>query len=449
MYEDKDTNRKVTVGIDAAITAHHHVVVRAADPGRAGAIVEQFSVPPTLAGLGRLAERLVGYDVAAVTAEPTSMTWRSIAVALEDVGLDLQLVGARHLARLRGAVTGKHKSDVIDAELLAQAPEVFRLAPASMPSASQLALKRACRRRHVMMIDANRSWRRLVSLVRWACPDVFDAVEGHRGVFCAILRRWPDLRALSRAQLRSIIAVIGAHTRGRTELEPIAQAVRDAAAGWVDFWDGHVDLDALTVELVDVLDELEWREARVTAAGAEATRHWASRWGDDDVLLSVPGIGATTAPIVRAWLDDGTRFDNAKQVAAFTGLNPSNWSSGTIEQPSRAITKEGSEQLRLAFYQSANAARTVDPELAAFYRRLMVERGHCHTQANVAVARKLACRTWRTIVRGSAYQFRDLDGNDITRRDAKALAKTITVPDDVRRRARARSAATHRAKLTR
>lgn len=106
--------------------------------------------------------------------------------------------------------------------------------------------------------------------------------------------------------------------------------------------------------------------------------------------------------------------------------------------------------LRLAFYQAANAARRVDPQLAAIYHRLMVTRGHCHTQATVAVARKLVERTWTVLDRGQPYQLRDLDGQPITARAAKTLiAEQFTVPDTVRARTRAHSAATHRAKLTR
>ena len=124
-------------------------------------------------------------------------------------------------------------------------------------------------------------------------------------------------------------------------------------------------------------------------------------------------------------------------------------SSGTVSQPSRAISKEGSAELRLAFYQAANAARTVDPQMAEFYRKLMVERGHCHSQATVAITRKLTARTWRTITRGSPYQFRDLDDEPITRAKAAALARSLRVPPDVRRRSRAHSNAVHRGRLTR
>lgn len=121
-----------------------------------------------------------------------------------------------------------------------------------------------------------------------------------------------------------------------------------------------------------------------------------------------------------------------------------------MTQPSRAISKEGPPALRLAFFQAANAARRVDPQLAALYQRLMVERGHCHTSATVAVARKLAERTWTVLSRGKPYQLRDLDGQPITERGARRLvADQLAVGDEVRKRARAHSAATHRSKLTR
>ena len=79
----------------------------------------------------------------------------------------------------------------------------------------------------------------------------------------------------------------------------------------------------------------------------------------------------------------------------------------------------------------------------------MVERGHCHTKANCALARKLVARTWATLRSGTPYELRDLDGKPITRRAATTLAATLEVPDDVRRRSRSHSAATHRARLTR
>jgi len=77
-------------------------------------------------------------------------------------------------------------------------------------------------------------------------------------------------------------------------------------------------------------------------------------------LLSVPGMGPITAPTVRAFLGDCRHLPGAKKTQAMVGLNPSNWASGTMSSPSRAITKEGPPVLRLAFFHAANVARTVE-----------------------------------------------------------------------------------------
>jgi transposase len=55
-------------------------------------------------------------------------------------------------------------------------------------------------------------------------------------------------------------------------------------------------------------------------------------------------MGAVTAPTVRAFFGDGSGFSSAKQAASYVSITPSNWSSGTVTQPSRAITKEGPPQ---------------------------------------------------------------------------------------------------------
>jgi Transposase len=162
---------RVQIGIDAAITANHHVCVRRLDPGGTP-VISRFSVPPTLAGLSMLTSRLAEHPGAIAVAEPTSMTWLPLSVALSEAGGRLSLLGSRHAARLRGAISGKNKSDVIDADVLARAGEVFELAPPRVPEPARLALRRICIRRGGAVIDGNRYLRRLISLARWAFPDV-------------------------------------------------------------------------------------------------------------------------------------------------------------------------------------------------------------------------------------------------------------------------------------
>lgn len=440
---------RVQVGIDAAVVADHHVTIRSTMPD--GQVqLSRFHVPPTIAGLTRLGQELSGYPGVLAVAEPTSMTWLGLHVALTRAGAQLSLVGTRHAARLRGAISGKHKSDVIDADMLSMSADVFTLIPLVPPDSSQLALRRAVVRRGKLVVDGNRARRRLISLARWAFPDVWTAFAGSWPTAVAVLTRWPHLSALAAARRSSVTAVVAAHTRGVPDVAERAGAIRAAAGAWAQFWDGHLDLDALAWEVSEHLADIVLAGEQIQRATTQAHRYWSALYGDDPLLLSLPGMGPMTAPTIRAFLGDGTRFATAKAAASYVGVTPSTWSSGTVTQPSRAITKEGPGVLRLAFYQAANGARRVDPQLAAYYQHLMVERGHCHTQANVAVARKLVERTWTVLTRGQPYQYRDVSGLPITRLVAKDQARhEHPVPDHVRTRARAHSAATHRSKLTR
>lgn len=71
----------------------------------------------------------------------------------------------------------------------------------------------------------------------------------------------------------------------------------------------------------------------------------------------------------------------------------------------------------------------------------MTEHGHCHTQATIAVARKLAERTWKTLTTGQMYELRDLDGQPVTKRAAKELiaSKYTVTPSNAASRGPARS----------
>jgi transposase len=444
-----DAPLRVQVGIDAAVTANHHVSVRMLD-GDGREHTDRFLVAPTLSGLASLTRRLAPYPGAVAVVEPTSMTWLSLSIAVSQAGGELALLGSRHSARLRGAIAGKNKSDVIDADVLARAGDVFTLRPVPVQTAPQLALRRAVTRRGAAVIDGNRYWRRLMSLARWAFPDVWTAFGGSLSTAIAVLDRWPHLTQLGAARRASLTALVAEHTRAVGDVPARVEQIRQAATAWARFWDGHLDLDALAWDVTEHLTDYHAALERVARATTQANTYWEQLFGDDELLHSLPGIGPATGPTFRAFFGDGSMFESGKQAACYAGIVPSNWSSGTVTQPSRAITKEGPAVLRLACYQAANAARQADPQLAALYYRLMTERGHCHTQANVAVARKLVERVWTVISRGQRYQLCDTDGQPITSRAAKTLiAERFTVPADVRKRARAHSAATHRAKLTR
>jgi transposase len=422
-----NTNKaRVSIGIDAAVVAAHQVAVR-------GEVREDFKIRPTLAGLAELTDRLRPYAGAMVVAEPTAGTWLPLAHAVTDAGCDIGFVANRDSARLRTAIVGASKTDVIDADMLAHCEGILGVVPAQVPPPGQIALRRAMRRRHIATVDAHRAECRLWALAAWAFPDLWRATGGHT-LAQPLLDRWPRLEALSRARLSSISDLAAVHSRDQDPRKR-AERIRDAAAGWSRFWHGRLDLDALAWEVAAMLDDIATADQRQAGATGQAIGLWQKHWSDDP-LISIPGMGPVCSAAIRGWWGEATQFPTAKAAVAHTGLNPSTWSSGLTKSPSRRITKQGPAELRLALYQAANVARRHDPQLAGHYRRLMTERGHNHISANTAIARKLACRAWAIATTGRAYQPRDLDGNPISYQQAAALAAELAVPDDIRARRR-------------
>ncbi len=427
MTVSETTDPVVSIGIDAAVVADHQVAIRG--PG----VRDDFRVPPTLAGMAKLTERLRPHAGALVVVEPTAGTWLPLTIAVTAAGCRIGFVQNRDSARLRSAISGRNKTDAIDADMLARCEHVLGVHDAPVPLVGQVGLRRALTRRHRMVVDAHRAECRLWSLLIWYARRVARSWRAHDHP--ALLGQWPDLRALGRARLDSITQIVAAHSRDR-DPQQRSERIRDAARGWAEFWDGRLDLDAITWEITELLDDIAVADRRTQTATEHALGCWQQRW-PDDVLLSVLGVGPICASTTRAWWGDGTHLRSAKAAGAFIGLNPSIWESGLSASPSRSITKEGPAAMRLAYYQAANVARRRDPQLAAHYRKLMCERGHTHIKANCAVARKLAARTWAVLQTGEPYEPRDLDGRPINEATAVELAESLAVPTEHRRRNRA------------
>ncbi len=104
-------------------------------------------------------------------------------------------------------------------------------------------------------------------------------------------------------------------------------------------------------------------------------------------LKKIPGFGLITAMVFFAEVGDVTRFRNAEQLAAFTGLVPRVYASGGKMNTGR-ITKTGPRLLRRMLVQSAWAAIRWCPVLRSRFASISGRRGK--KIAIIAIARMLA-----------------------------------------------------------
>lgn len=107
-----------------------------------------------------------------------------------------------------------------------------------------------------------------------------------------------------------------------------------------------------------------------------------------DLLASIPGIGEATIAIVLAEIRSIDNFSNAKQLAAFAGLNPMLHESGSSVRGKTRLSKIGNNKLRKALFFPAMVAKRFNPVIADFANRL--ERNGKNKMAIIgAVMRKL------------------------------------------------------------
>lgn len=140
-----------------------------------------------------------------------------------------------------------------------------------------------------------------------------------------------------------------------------------------------------------------------------------------EILMSIPGIGFTTAAGVLAEIGDINVFPKPKNLVSWSGLAPAvNESAG--KSSNSHITKRGNKYLRTFLVLAANSIAIGKPnKLRFFYQRIQAKKGR--KKAIVALARKLACIIHHLLTNKEKYSEEELKGKKVR------LPKLIPIQD--------------------
>jgi transposase len=125
-------------------------------------------------------------------------------------------------------------------------------------------------------------------------------------------------------------------------------------------------------------------------------------------LMTVPGVGPSTAVRFVAAIDDVSRFESAHRVASYIGLVPGEHSSSERQQR-LGITKAGPSPLRWVLIQAAWSLQTRSRRAAARPLQLwaaQIAQRHGKRVAVTALARKLSGILYALWRDGSTYEPR-------------------------------------------
>jgi transposase len=172
--------------------------------------------------------------------------------------------------------------------------------------------------------------------------------------------------------------------KGRAFLRRIEQVPHDEKV--------QVELDLYLLETLE----------GIRAAATEELARLAHAYPEAELLMSVPGIGYTTAIGILSAIGDVGRFRSPKKLVSYFGLNPIVHQSAQRCYTGR-ISKQGRCRARWLMVEAAHCAVRSAGLLRAFFLRIKARKGT--NVAVVAAARKLTVIIWHMLASGEPYRW--------------------------------------------
>jgi transposase len=121
-----------------------------------------------------------------------------------------------------------------------------------------------------------------------------------------------------------------------------------------------------------------------------------------NLLITIPGIAELTAAKLLGEIRDIQDFQNARQLAAYAGLTPRNFLSGTSVHKKSRLSKTGNSHLRKILYLPAVSAKRWNAIVATFCDRLSLS-GLRPMEVIGAAMRKLIHLIFGILKRGKPF----------------------------------------------
>ena len=358
--------------------------------------------------LKSMAEWLVGIGINTVAMESTGIYWIPAYEILEEYGMKVLLVNARHVKNVSG-----RKSDVLDCQWLQQLHTYGLLQGAFRPPEQITSLRAYMRQRETLKRYAGSHIQHMQKALRQMnllLDNVVSDITGKTGmtIIRAILagERDPDKLAVYR------------DGRCKKSKEEISQSLhghyRDeylfALKQSLQLYDTYQDqIRACDIEIEKLLGKFDSKgdvnslpsskDKKSSSAPSFDVRSELFRMTGVD-LTKIAGISEITAlKVISETGTDMSRWKSAKHFSSWLGLSPgTNVSGGKIlSKKTKRTANRASSALRMAAFALSNSKSA----LGAYYRRMRSRHGS--PKAITATAHKLARLIYSMLKNGTEY----------------------------------------------
>ena len=364
---------------------------------RKGKVEKETRTYATMADdLGALGQWLQAKGVTHVAMESTGVYWKPVFNLLEGQ-FAVMVVNAERSKALRG-----RKTDVADAEWIADLLRHGLLQGSFIPNAQQRALRDLTRFRTSLVNDRVRAVNRLQKTLEDGNIKLASVVTDVTGVS-------------GRAILQALVAgqtdpqVLADLAKG--QLRKKTRQLQQALAGTLR--PHH------RVVVTELLSQMDYLEEAVARLDAQITELMVPFVAQIESLDAIPGVSRRIAEVLIAEIGvDMTPFASAERLASWAGMCPGNHESAGKRKSGR--TRKGSPWLRRALTEAAHgAARTKHKYLSAQYHRIAARRGS--KRAILAVGHSILTISYYLLTRHTTYQ--DLGQNYFDERDREGVKR--------------------------
>ena len=380
----------------AGLDVHKKTVVACVMISRPGGEVEQHTATfgTMTSDLLALGDWLKSHHVTHAAMESTGVYWRPIYQLLEGL-FTLLVANAQHIKRMPG-----RKTDVTDAEWLADLLRHGLIAPSFVPAQPQRELRELTRHR------SNVAGRRAQCI-----NELHRTLEGTNIKLSSVAT---DLAGVSATDmLQHLVA-------GQTDPDLLAELARGVLRKKIPqlkrALQGQVRAHQQLI-LSQLLADIEACDEQMLTLNGEIAGRLKAEAALLERLDEIPGVDHKVAEVVVAELGtDMKRFGRAPRAAAWSGLCPGNRESGGRRY--RARSRFGNKHLKSALVEAGRAAgRSKDTYLGAQYRRLAARKGG--KRAALAVGHSILTICYHMIDRGT--RFEELGADYFDRRNPERV----------------------------
>lgn len=311
-----------------------------------------------------LREWLIDNKCQRVAIESTGVYWIPTYTLLEGK-VETIVANPLHIKNIPG-----RKNDVLDSEWIAEICLNGQIKPSYIPP-KEIREIRELTRSHVKLTQARTAFKnrahKVLSRAGIHISGVISDIFGKSGMIV-------------------LNGILNGKTIDQTFVEIKNKKIKIKKTELKDSLKGELSQNDIFV-IKECLESIKFFDKKINEFDSKINENLKGMSKEMKILMSIPGVGFTTAAAIMAEIGNIDVFSKPKKLVGWSGLAPSiNESAG--KSSNGHITKKGNKFLRTILVLAANSIAIGRPnKLRFFYQRIKGKKGH--KKAIVALARKL------------------------------------------------------------